>query len=144
MRAVRTGSLALAVALLATGCGATLGDPMGRQNALEDTQRRYTQLVRWGEIEKASEFVDPALRQDFLVHGPQLETLRITDFEIGTIERSGDEASVTVTYRAYSIASASEKPIREKQLWYRETGLDNVWRVRSELPEQLRAFEASP
>lgn len=136
---------ALVLCIACAGCGATFADPMGRENELETTQRRYTRLVRWGEIERASEFVDPALREDFLVHGPRLERIRITDFEIGKLdfdEDDDDQATVTVTYRAYSLSTASERAITERQHWFREPGLSNTWHVRSELPDLLSRFEA--
>ncbi len=145
MRVVSIGAGVLVAWLLATGCGSTFADPLGRENSLEEAQRRYTQLVRWGEIEKASAFVVPELQEAFLLHGPQLDALRFTDFETGSIEYADeDSATVTVTYHAYSEATFLENPIREKQEWSREGGLKNIWRVRSELPDLLSELKAPP
>src|SRR5262245_47508034 len=132
-------------AILGAACAATFADPLGRENSLEDAQRQYTQLVRWGEIEKASAFVEEDGRAALLAHGPRLETIRITDYETGNIEyQSSDEATVTVTYRAYSLATVLEKEISEKQAWSRTPGLANVWRVRSELPALLAQLKGEP
>ncbi|MGH0031874.1 MAG: hypothetical protein ACQGVC_18960 [Myxococcota bacterium] len=54
--------LALATAAwLLAGCVSPT-DPLGREDALEDAQQRYTDLIRWGELEKAALFVDPEQR----------------------------------------------------------------------------------
>jgi hypothetical protein len=145
MREGWIGFAAVAAWLLCAGCGSTLADPLGRENSLEEAQRRYTQLVRWGDIEKASAYVDPELHEAFLAHGPQLELLRFTDFEVGSIEYGDDDsATVTVTYRAYSETTFVERSIREEQQWHREGGLANTWRVRSELPALLAGLKGEP
>lgn len=145
MRRARRWMGVLGIGLVATACAATFADPLGRENALEETQRRYTQLVRWGEIEKASAFVEEDEREALLAYGPRLESIRFTDFEIGTIEYQGtDDATVTVTYLAYSLATAIEKEISEEQTWSREPGLKNIWTVRSELPTLLAELKGEP
>ncbi len=145
MRRARSLIGLVGAGLLGAACAATFADPLGRENSLEETQRQYTQLVRWGEIEKASAFVEQDGRAALLAHGPRLETIRITDYETGSIEyQSGDEATVTVTYRAYSLATALEKEINEKQAWSRAPGLKNVWLVRSELPALLAELKGAP
>jgi hypothetical protein len=123
--------LALFAVLLAGPAGCVT-DPLGRHTAFNDTQRQYTQALRWGEIEKASSFVDPALREQFLAHAPAFQALRITDFAIGEVDYRDDSATVTVTYDGYSLDSFVERKIREEQAWYREDG-SNRWRVRSDV-----------
>jgi len=132
------------VALLASvGCAATLSDPTGKHNALEWAQREYTQRVRWGDVNKASEYVDAARRDEFVAAAPIFDRIRITDYEIGPISYTGegdDAAEVTVTYRAYSLATLVEMPIREEQKWRRSDGLGNDWWVESEISKQLAAL----
>jgi hypothetical protein len=131
---MRTASLlGLCVLLLsgATGCVSWFVDPLGRQTAFGDTQRQYTQYLRWGEIEKASAFVDPELREAFLAQAPAFREIRITDFAIGEVDYHDDSATVTVTYQSYSLETFVEGSIREEQSWYRE-GRSNRWRVRSD------------
>lgn len=138
--ALLLGSL---LAALAAGCAATFSDPMGKQNALQLAQREYTQRIRWGELERASRYLDPELREAFLAQQEVFDSLRVTDYEIGEIEfgADADTAEVTVTYRAYSLATLIERPIREKQEWRREEGLANTWLLeKTELPEKLAAF----
>lgn len=134
--------LTLLVVIASAGCAATFTDPTGKQTALELAQREYTQRIRWGELERASHYVDPGMRDDFLAQQELFESLRVTDFEIGEIEFFDEEnaAEVTVTYRAYSLATLIEKPIREKQEWHREDGLSNTWLVKTELPAVLQTL----
>ena len=135
------GWLVLCALLLAgpTGCITWFTDPMGRHAAFDDTQRQYTNSLRWGEIEKASAFVDPALREAFLAQAPVFESMRITDFTVGEVEYQGDSAQVTVTYQGYSLESFVERKIREDQSWYREAGT-NRWLVRSDVEAFARVF----
>ena len=119
--------------LLAGLSCAAFGDPMGRERALEDAQLQYTQHVRWGNLDAASEFVDPEQRPGFLDQRPAFEAVRITDYEIGRIDYGEDRESATVrvTYSAYSLASLEERRIEERQSWVRPGG--NTWYVRPEL-----------
>jgi len=127
--------------LLAAGLAcAALGDPMGRGSALEEAQLQYTQQVRWGNLDAASEFVDPALREEFLRQAPAFEAIRITEYDIGRIDYGNDRESATVrvTYRAYSLASLQEQRIEEQQHWVRPGG--NTWFVKPELAGLLEPF----
>ena len=133
--------LALACAL-PLGCAATLADPDGRENSLEEIQRKYTQLIRWGEIERASVFVDPEKREGFLSYTDAFESIRITDFDTGELsfDVESETATVEVTYHAYSLITMLEKKIRASQEWYREEGLENTWRVQPELEGIVQAL----
>jgi hypothetical protein len=129
------GSL-LCVALLATsGCVGALFSSKVNEDALEDAQRRYTELVRWGEIEEASAYVDPAISADFLVTAKRLQGIRFTEFKSGPLKFSEnwDTATVSVVYHVYSTSTLVEKKIREHQEWYREESAGDDWRVRSNL-----------
>jgi hypothetical protein len=143
MRRVRL--LALCALLLAGpgGCIATLfTDPMGYHAAFDDTQRQYTNYLRWGQIEKASGIVDPALREAFLKQASAFEGLRITDYERGEVAYLGNRATVTVTYAGYALDTFIERKIREDQQWYREDGSAR-WRVRSDVAVFARASEGA-
>jgi hypothetical protein len=136
------GRLLVLLALLATAGGcAALADPMGRGLALENAQLRYTQHVRWGDLDAASEFVDPALRAEFLRFVPAFESIRITEYDIGRIDYADDRESATVrvTYHAYSLASAQERRIEEEQRWVRP-GMGNTWWVQPRLAGLLEPF----
>ena len=126
----------LCFALLATlGCAAASLDFSGKAYALQEAQRRYTELVRWGEIERASAYVDPALTADFLITAERFQGIRFTDFESGPLQfgEGSDTATVDVVYRAYSTRTLVDKKFIEHQQWYREASADNGWRVRPNL-----------
>ena len=136
--------LLLCVLLLAgpTGCITWFTDPMGYHAAFDRIQRQYTNYLRWGQVEKASSFVDPTLRAAYLKQAPAFEALRITDYEIGEIEYLSDRASVTVTYSGYSLETFVERKVREEQQWYRE-GNSLDWRVRSDIAVFAKSFEGA-
>ena len=117
--------------------------PSGRRTSLEEAQRRYTQLVRWGEIKRAAAFVEPELREEFLSYAPYFEQIRITDADTEEVELDADDsAAVAVTYYAYSFATFQEKRIFETQEWTRYDGVQNNWLVRPQLGEIVAAFYA--
>ena len=133
----------LAALCAALGCAA-LGDPLGRQRALEDAQLAYTKDVRWGNFDDASEAVEPSGRAAFLAQRAAFEKIRITDYEIGKIDYDPDlrSATVRVIYRGYAVATLEERQIEELQHWVRPDGGD--WCVKPELASLLGAFpEAS-
>ena len=135
-----------ALALLAgAGCASTFADPTGRLTALENAQRRYTQLVRWGEIRRASAYVEPDLREEFLSYEPLFKQIRFTDTEADevTLDPSEETASVEVTYHAYSLSTFQEKQIVETQQWTRHDGVKNNWLVRPQVAEIVGAFQIS-
>ncbi len=126
----------LSFALLAMlGCASNLFGDSDKQIALEDAQRRYTELVRWGEIEGASAYVDPAVATDYLNIAERFRDIRFSDFETGALQfgEGSNTATVDVVYHAYSIRTLVEKRIREHQEWYREASAANAWRVRPNL-----------
>jgi hypothetical protein len=128
--------------LVSAGCAST--DPLGRVDALRDVQKQYTDMVRWGDVERAQRFVDPALRAEFVRLAAAFEGLRITDAEIGEFEHEEMTARVTVTYRGYAVANLVEKEAREEQEWYRDEGLANVWHVRPGLVAVVTALGGRP
>lgn len=127
---------------LVAGCVSPT-DPLGRQDALQEAQEKYTEFVRWGDVERAGKFVDPAMLDEFLRISKQLELLRITDFEIGDIEHGDKSAIVTVIYQGYSVATLIERTARERQEWYRDDGFANVWHVRPELAQVVATLRGA-
>ena len=125
------------IALACTAC-VSPSDPFERGEALKQTQKRYTEALRWGDLEKASRYVDPEMRTDFLALASEFENVRITDYDIGELDLDTDtlaKAEVDVTYRGYALPQYVEKRVRDHQVWYRSEG--NEWRVRPELASVL-------
>jgi len=131
MSTPRLRALILAAALLlGSGCGSfwSIADTDG---TLEDSIRTYAKLVRWGEIERASLFVDEEMRSDFVAMAPELARLHFTDFDLGPVDQQPGEARLTVVYHFYDKNTLVERQVRESQVW---TSPDtNVWIVRPDL-----------
>ena len=133
----RTLCVVSVLALLgASGCMFDPTDPLGRRNALHWSQKRYSQLIRWGQIEQASKYVDPEQREEFLEVARGFVDIHFTDYEIREIDVDGRDATVRVTYSGYLNSLPVEKQFDEIQHWHREGG--TRWIVRTELA-QLRA-----
>jgi len=132
---LRASLLLLAVAALSlSGCAfgdVRLSDPLDREISLTDAQHRYTVLVRWGDIERASKYVNPEVRDEFKARQPSFRQLRFTEYESDPVEIDDDKknATVEVVYYAYTPSSPMEVKITETQVWYRAKGVGNNWHV---------------
>jgi hypothetical protein len=137
--------LAALVLLAGLGCASSFVDPTGRQNSLDTSQREYTNFIRWGEIKRASVYVEPEYLEEFLSYAPLFEDIRITDadFDQPGLDPSQDTAAVEITYYAYSLTSMQEKRVVETQNWTRHDGVKNRWLVRPEIAAIVEAFQAS-
>ncbi len=136
----------LSITLIAMfGCAINPFDISGKERALEDAQRKYTELVRWGEIDHASVFVDPKIAADFLRTAELLKDVRFTEFESGKLEfgEGSETAIVNVVYHAYSKKTLIEQTFRERQEWYREASAGNQWRVRPNLAAIARKLSGA-
>jgi len=130
-RPVLSRALLCGVALLGASACTTLQDPLGRRSDLKEEQRRYTNFVRWGELEAASRFVAPDAREDFAAMASTLGAIRFTDYEASELEFAEDgSATAVVVYRGYRLSTAIDRPLSETQRWTRDP--DTGWRVRSD------------
>ena len=120
-------------------------DPLERGEALKECQLRYTEALRWGDLDKAARYVDPEMRSDFLALADAFENVRITDYDIGELDLNKEtlaQAEVDVTYRGYVLPVYVEKRIRDHQVWYRDDESGREWRVRPELASLLEGIGA--
>ena len=132
--------------LAALGCATSVFETTrSKQSALEEAQRKYTELVRWGEIESASAYVDPEISDAFIDAAAQFKDIRFTDFESGPLQFGEDSetATVSVVYRAYSTRSLVEKRFVEHQEWYREANSEYAWRVRPNLDSVAKKLNST-
>lgn len=139
-------ALGLGLLALATGCASMQGlDLLGVRDSLEETQRQYTQMVRWGELERASSFVAEDARDAFAISMPKLRGIRITDYEIGDLDLDDEQshATVSVVYHGYGVASLIEVRGRERQIWERDA-ITKKWRVRPDLAEMKEMLALVP
>lgn len=129
-------ALGLALASAAALACVSPSDPLGRVEALEEVQKRYTEAIRWGDLERASRYVSPELREDFLALTDAFESIRFTDYEIGELDVDPEKharAEVNVTYRGYVPPHYVERRVQDHQVWIREAGMGNHWKVHPQL-----------
>ena len=107
-------------------------DPFDRGLSFDESQHRYTVLIRWSEFQKAKAFVAKDDRENFVVAMKPLKKARFTDFESEDVELDDEKetAKVSVTYTLYLPSSPYELEIVEVQEWSRE-GVGNAWHVSS-------------
>jgi len=129
------GIALLAALVLSLGCANgefRPKDPFDRGLSFNESQHRYTVLMRWAEFQKAKAFVVEEDREKFLADMKAFKKARFTDFESEDVDLDDDNqrATVSVTYTLYLPSSPYELEIVEVQKWTRE-GVGNSWRVSS-------------
>ncbi len=137
MRTARLATAFVPLAFFASSLGCAFGemrwdDPLQRELSLEEAQERYTVLVRWSHFEKAADFVAPEVRDEYLSNAPSFREFRFTEYESDPFEIDAEKstATVEVTYYAYLPSSPIETEVHETQVWSRNPGVGNHWRVR--------------
>jgi hypothetical protein len=138
-------ALLLAATTVAPGCWfVSYGkiDPLSSGAAFDDAQRRFTQLVRWGQWEKASEMVAPDSRSRFAEVMKSLSDVRFTDWEIVQLEMGEGfhTAHVVVRVAGYRESTLTHHEARMAQEWERKDGISSHWIVRPALDEVQGAF----
>lgn len=123
----------LLVVSMTLGCAfgeIRITDPFDRQLSFDESQRRYTVLVRFSEFQKAKEFVAEDHRAEFVSTMKSLEDARFTDFESESVELDQEKqaATVQVTYTIYTPSLPYEVEVGETQVWSRD-GITNHWTV---------------
>ena len=135
-----TGLALMAAFVLSLGCANgefRPKDPFDRGLSFNESQHRYTVLVRWSEVQKAKAFVAEDARDKFLADMKALKDARFTDYESEEVELDDEKqkATVHVTYTFYLPSTPYELQIAETQEWTRE-GMGNAWRVRSQFEDR--------
>ena len=124
----------LVVLFSVSGCMSVITDPLDRRGAFEDTQERFTQYVRWGKFEEASQYVDPEMREQFMTFAPEFSDLRFSDYEINRIEiQDGlQSATVHVRFTGYRLSMPFERSVDLTEEWTRDEST-GVWTVKLDI-----------
>ena len=124
-----------------TGCLWSYGqfDPLHRGDAFDEAQKRSTRMIRWGQIEKAAQYVVPDAREQFLKDAPALQEVRFSDYEVLVIdvEDGLKSGTVEVLFHGYQMPVMVEKTVAMTQEWEHD-GVGGSWRVRPTI-ENLQA-----
>lgn len=122
------------ILLLLSACSA------GRQESdLEETTKQYAVLVRWNEIEQATNFVHPnalpkSNRLQFELD--RFDQVRITGYDVTAVapDQEGLAYRQTVEIRIYNKHTAVERTILDQQLWEYDADSERWW-LMSGLPD---------
>lgn len=99
----------------------------------KETQRRYTQLMRFADYERAQRFVAPDERSAFRERTAALGDLHFTDYEVREIENLGETGTAHVEYVGYRASDPIVVTYVEMQAWERAGG---AWVVRPSIAER--------
>ena len=128
-RAVIVG--ASLVAFGALGCAPAVDQAL----MFKETQRRYTQLIRFTDYERAGRFVAPDVRSEFRDQTRALGDLHFTDYELRDVQNSGSTAIAEVAYVGYRSSDPVVVTYVEHQEWENDGG---TWLVRPHIEAQAR------
>ena len=128
MRTPRAALAAAALAALAAGCATVM--PGNDEYAFQECQRRYTQYVRWARYDDATAFVQPEAVPDFVKQVTEFGNVHFTDYRVRSMDRDPENATVVVTYYAYTRTSPLPIAFDEAQTWKRVPATRS-WQVRS-------------
>jgi hypothetical protein len=140
-RPARRLACLLAVVVFGGSFACAFLDPLHTRSDFDDIQKRFTQELRWGQIDKASEFVAPEIRDEFKSLAPRLSELRITDYTIVKSDLAPDlkHATVDVQYSGYREDELVERTVMLREVWTRDEA-SGEWQVKLDLDKLQRAL----
>jgi hypothetical protein len=112
-----------------------------KENLLDDTLRSYASTVRWGDVLRAQEFIDPKLREE---HPPTaLELARVRQIQVTAyndqpaVPINSTEVRQTVEIGLVNINTQEARSVIDHQVWkYDEK--NKRWWLESGLPDISR------
>jgi len=137
--------------LLATaplgGCMISHGmfDPLSAGSALDESQLRFSRLVRWQQWEKAAEMVHPDARDDFEKMMRALNGVQFTDWELTEVDVAEDfeTAHVEILIEGYSPRTMINHQAIMVQEWERMSTVTHGWVVSPHLDALADKFGVS-
>ena len=139
MRRYLTACGLLLTTLLLAACAA---DQMRtRENLLDDTLRTYGATIRWGDVLRAQDFLDPKLRAE---HPPtalelsRFQQIRVTAYnEQSPVPVSSTEVRQTVEIGLVNVNTQEARSVIDRQVWKYDEKTKRWWLV-SGLPDISR------
>lgn len=128
------------VALLVSSLGGCAY--LSTKDDFAEQQKMFTQYVRFGDIEKASHYVVPEQRDDFLQMAPDASKFRFTSYEISELQWGADgSVEVNVRYTGYAMSWPVETSFRTSQHWDRDD--HGAWKVHVDLDAFRKALRVA-
>ena len=101
------------------------------------TARKYDELIRWGESQKAClAYVDPARKDDCLKRGAKADSIKVVDYRVKLTDcnKEKGEATARVEFDYLSMPSTKLKTVEDVQNWqYLEKEM--IWQLTTLPPE---------
>ncbi len=130
---IRSRLLILLAACLLAACSSGM-----IRAEFDKSLEKYNELVRWRELDKAASFAVPSISGEFRARAEAAKSWRVIDYQVVDVSynEKAREASATVTYKYYSLATGLVHDMTDKQEWiYTAEGDARGWRLKSLLPE---------
>lgn len=107
---------------------------------LKDTVIAYNDLLRWNEFNKAKNFMDDSVRQEFEARAQAAKNVEIADYRIlnADLEAQSGEQIVEVEFDYYVSPTYLVRTLLDKQKWsyvYVEKDNREHWRLMTPMPD---------
>jgi hypothetical protein len=118
---VPTALAVLALLPLLAACAGFLG-AADSEFVFHESQRQYTQDIRWAQYDRAGHFLAPKALDAFHEQTADFGELRFADYQVRAVEMGADgrSATVKVTYYAYLRTSPVALAVDETQEWQKD------------------------
>jgi hypothetical protein len=147
MRNAFAALLLAASAVFSSGCLFSHGqfDLLGTGTAFDETQERFSRLVRWGHWEMAIPLVAEDQRDHFSEVMRELDDVKFTDWEIINVDVATgfDTARAEIRLEGYRESTLMTAEAVMVQEWERIQGIESEWVVRPDLEALRIAFTGS-
>lgn len=112
----------------------------GKSDQFETGHLEYTQMVRWGNFDKAAGWIAQESAEKFLADAAVAEKLRFTDYNILNKNLNSEDwtATVTVRYEMHLVDELINRTVTEKQNWKFNQTADR-WELNTNLFEVIEA-----
>ncbi len=122
----------LLLLVLLSACAGTGGDKV-RQSALSE----YGAAIRWGEFDRAQEFVDPIHRAEHPITDldrERFKLIQVSGYEVKHASATADGLQQTVEIRVINKLTQSERTLTDRQTWRWDEAGKRFW-LMSGLPD---------
>ncbi|MFT3808019.1 hypothetical protein [Arenimonas sp.] len=123
----------LALLALLSACGTTSG-----KSAQQSTLSEYAAAIRWGEFDRAQDFVDPVHRQEHPITDLDRERfkhMQVSGYEVKHASMTPDGGlQQTVEIRVINKLTQSERTLTDRQTWRWDEAGKRLW-LTSGLPD---------
>ena len=122
----------LALLALVSACGTT-----SAQNARQSALSEYGAAIRWGEFDRAQEFVDPIHREEHPItelDRERFKLIQVSGYEVKHATATADGLQQTVEIRVINKLTQSERTLTDRQTWRWDEAGKRLWPM-SGLPD---------